>query len=170
VRPGRADLCHFNQPAVALASGKIPMFRSHDLQSLRFKLSCIAVLGCLLALSANAPSAAVTVQRDESFFTHLHTEKAMANVTVSPGRAGPVVITIQLETADEAPLEARSVSVTLTDPETSAPSQVAQAERIDGDQWQTRMSAPSPGRWMLGLGISISDTDRVDIESPILIR
>jgi hypothetical protein len=32
------------------------------------------------------------------------------------------------------------------------------------------MSAPSPGRWMLGLGILISDTDRVDIESPIMIR
>jgi hypothetical protein len=32
------------------------------------------------------------------------------------------------------------------------------------------MSAPSPGRWMLGLGISISDMDRINIESPILIR
>jgi copper transport protein len=108
------------------------------------------------------------VQPDESFFTHIHTEKAMANVTVSPGRAGPVVITIQLETADELTLEAKSVSVTLTNPGTA--SQVAQAERTDDNQWQARMSAPSPGRWMLGLGISISDTDRVDIESPIMIR
>jgi hypothetical protein len=32
------------------------------------------------------------------------------------------------------------------------------------------MSAPSPGRWMLALGISISDTDKVNIESPMLIR
>jgi hypothetical protein len=35
---------------------------------------------------------------DDNFFTHLHTEKAMANVTVSPGHAGPVEITVQLET------------------------------------------------------------------------
>jgi hypothetical protein len=146
------------------------MFRSHALQSLCFKLSCIPVLACLLALSANVPSAAVTVKPDESFFTHLHTEKAMANVTVSPGRAGPIVITIQLETPDEMPLEAKSVSVTLTNAAANSESQVAQAELVDGDQWQARMSAPSPGRWMLGLGISISDTNRVDIESPILIR
>jgi hypothetical protein len=140
--------------------------RKKTVKSLRFKLSCVAVLAALLALSANL-AAAVTMQ-PESFFTHLHTEKAMANVTVSPGRAGPVVITIQLETADELPLEAKSVSVTLTNPGTA--SQVAQAERTDDNQWQARMSAPSPGRWMLGLGISISDTDRVDIESPIMIR
>ena len=28
----------------------------------------------------------------------------------------------------------------------------------------------SPGRWTLGLGISISDTDRVNVKSPILIK
>lgn len=135
-----------------------------------FQSSMCLVTAAAFALSANAPSAAVTVQPDESFFTHLHTEKAMANVTVSPGRAGPVVITIQLETTDERPLQAKSVSVTLTNATASAEPQVAQAERTDDDQWQARMSAPSPGRWMLGLGISISDTDRVNIESPILIR
>ena len=52
---------------------------------------------------------------DDDFFTHLHAEKAMANVTVSPGRAGPVDITIQLETMEETPLTANAVSVTLSD-------------------------------------------------------
>jgi copper transport protein len=132
----------------------------------QIKAGVCPVTAAAFALSANAPSAAVTVQPDESFFTHLHTEKAMANVTVSPGRAGPVVIAIQLETTDELPLQAKSVSVTLTNATASA----EQAERTDDDQWQARMSAPSPGRWMLGLGISISDTDKVNIESPILIR
>jgi copper transport protein len=161
--------------------------KEKTMKSFLFRLTCITFLACLqaapsravqikagvcpvtaaaFALSANAPSAAVTVQPDESFFTHLHTEKAMANVTVSPGRAGPVVIAIQLETTDELPLQAKSVSVTLTNATASA----EQAERTDDDQWQARMSAPSPGRWMLGLGISISDTDKVNIESPILIR
>lgn len=135
-----------------------------------FQSSACLFTAAAFALSAKAPSAPITVQPDESFFIHLHTEKAMANVTVSPGRAGPVVITIQLETADELPLQAKSVSVTLTNATASAEPQVAQAVRTDDDQWQARMSAPSPGRWMLGLGVSISDTDRVNIESPILIR
>jgi hypothetical protein len=32
------------------------------------------------------------------------------------------------------------------------------------------MSTPVPGRWMLGLGIVISDSDKVSIEAPILIK
>jgi hypothetical protein len=58
-------------------------------------------------------AAPVASDPDESFFTHLHAEKAMANVTVSPGRAGPVQIAIQLENADELPLTAKAVTVTL---------------------------------------------------------
>ena len=39
----------------------------------------------------------------------------MANVTVSPARAGPVEIAIQLETVEEKPFSAKAVAVTLTD-------------------------------------------------------
>ena len=38
---------------------------------------------------------------DESFFIHLHDQKAMANVTISSVHAGAVEIAIQLETIEE---------------------------------------------------------------------
>lgn len=107
---------------------------------------------------------------DESFFTHLHTEKAMANVTTLPGRAGPVDITIQLETADERPLTARAVSVTLTNTRSGIAPQTAQAVRTGDDVWLVKMSAPTAGRWILALGITLPDFDKVSIESPVLIR
>ena len=107
---------------------------------------------------------------DDSFFTHLHAVKAMANVTVSPGRAGPVEIVIQLENADEMPLAAQAVSVTLGNPEGGIVPVTAQAERISADQWRAKMSAPLPGRWSLGLGITISPFDIVNVASPILLR
>jgi copper transport protein len=107
---------------------------------------------------------------DDSFFTHLHTEKAMANVTILPGRAGPVDITIQLETADERPLTARAVSVTLSNAQSGIAPQTAQAVRTGDDQWLVKMSAPAAGRWMLALGITLPDFDKVSVESPILIR
>jgi copper transport protein len=107
---------------------------------------------------------------DDSFFTRLHTARAMANVTILPGRVGPVDISIQLETADEAPLSASAVSVTLTDEASGVAPQTAQAVRTADDQWLVRMSAPRAGRWMLGLGITLPDLERVDVESPVLIR
>lgn len=117
--------------------------------------------------AAAAPAVADT---DENFFTHLHAEKAMANVTVSPGRAGPVEIAIQLENADELPLSADAVSVTLENSEGGVAAVTMDAIRISNDQWLVKMSAPVPGRWSLGLGITISANDTVNVVSPILIR
>jgi copper transport protein len=107
---------------------------------------------------------------DDDFFTHLHTEKAMANVTVSPGRAGPVDITIQLETMEEKPLAAKVVAVTLTDVQTGRRLPPVQATRTGEADWYVRIPMLTAGNWMLGLGISITDTDGVDVESPIPIK
>lgn len=117
--------------------------------------------------AAPAPAAS---EADESFFTHLHAEKAMANVTVSPGRAGPVEIAIQLEDANELPLAASSVSVTLGNIEHGVAPVTANAERVGHDQWRVTMSAPLSGRWSLGLDIHITPSDAVNVVSPILLR
>ncbi len=107
---------------------------------------------------------------DESFFTHLHTEKAMANVTVSPGRSGPVDITIQLETVDETPLTAKGVSITLSDIATGRKLPAIAASRSGEDGWHAKVASLASGTWMLGLAISISDADEVRVASPILIK
>ena len=119
---------------------------------------------------AKVAAAPDVIDADENFFTHLHAERAMANVTVSPGRAGPIEIAIQLENADELPLSADAVSVTLGNPEGGVEPVTMDAERVSNDLWRVRMSAPVSGRWSLGLGITISASDRVSVVSPILIR
>ena len=107
---------------------------------------------------------------DEGFFMHLHTDKAMANVTVLPARVGPVDITIQLETTDETPLVAKALSVTLTNANSAIAPQTAEAERTGDDQWLVKMSAPLAGRWILGLGITFQNFDILNVESPIIIK
>jgi hypothetical protein len=44
------------------------------------------------------------------------------------------------------------------------------AIKTGDNEWQVQTSLPVQGRWMLGLGILISDTDKVDVEAPILIK
>ena len=133
----------------------------------RRSLTGLALAMAALLSVAATPLAAAT--DDDSFFTHLHTEKAMANVTVSPGRAGPVEIAIQLETTDEAPLTAKAVSVTLVD-QSGRKLAPVEASRDGEDSWHVKVAQLTPGRWMLGLGISISEADHVSVESPILIK
>lgn len=131
-------------------------------------LAGVALAMAVLLMVAATPLVAAT--DDDSFFTHLHTEKAMANVTVSPGRAGPVEISIQLETTDETPLTAKAVSVTLVDTQSGRRLAPVKASRDGEDGWRVKVAQLTPGRWMLGLGISISDADHVSVESPILIK
>ena len=134
----------------------------------RRNLAGLALAMAALLSVAATPLAAAT--DDDSFFTHLHTEKAMANVTVSPGHAGPVEIAIQLETADETPLSAKAVLVTLVDTQTGKKLAPVEALRDGEDGWRVKVAQLTPGRWMLGLGISISEADHVNVESPILIK
>ena len=123
-----------------------------------------------MASQQPAPLAA-TDDPDEAFFTHFCNPKAMANITVSPGRAGPVEIAIQLEDGDERPLTtAHGVSMTLANPDRGIAPVTVIANHVGADKWVVRMDAPQPGRWLLHLGIKLSATDAVDIEAPILIR
>ena len=134
----------------------------------RRNLAGLALAMAALLSVAATPLAAAT--DDDSFFSHLHTEKAMANVTGSPGRAGLVEIAIQLETTDETPLSAKGVSVTLVDTQSGRKLAPVEASRDGEDSWHVKVAQLTPGRWMLGLGISISEADHVNVESPILIK
>src|SRR5262245_1680921 len=128
-------------------------------------------IGVLLAgLSCMTMERSLSAVSDDNFFTHLHTEKAMANVTVAPARVGPVELTIQLETVEELPLSAKAVSVTLTDTQTGRALQRIEAARQGDDQWLAAVSVPTAGRWMLALAIAITDSDKVDIAAPIIIK
>jgi hypothetical protein len=102
-----------------------------------------AALCFLAGATAAAPN-------DDSFLTHLHTEKA---VTVSPGRSGPVDIVIQLETVDETPLTAKGVSVTLSDTQTGRKLPTMVASQSGEDGWQVKVASLSTGN---GCSVSTS--------------
>jgi len=101
-------------------------------------------IGILLAaLSGMTLERSVGAVSDDNFFTHLHTEKAMANVTVSPARVGPVELTIQLETVEELPLTAKAVSVKLTDMQTGTALKTIEAARRGDDRWSAAVLVPA---------------------------
>jgi copper transport protein len=62
------------------------------------------------------------------------------------------------------------LSVTLSNPDLGVEPIPAQAQRMDDGRWRVRMMAPVAGRWILGLGILVSDFDKISVEAPILIK
>jgi hypothetical protein len=89
---------------------------------------------------------------------------------MSHSRAGAVDILVQLENAQEAPFTAQGLSVSLANPDMKIAAITANAERVESDKWHVRMSATTPGKWSLSLGVQIAPDDRVDMEAPILIE
>jgi hypothetical protein len=93
------------------------------------------------ASAERAPANAAAA--DDHFFTHICGAQAMANVTVTPGKSGPIEVLAQLEDGDEKPLAADRVSVTLSNEAAGAAPISAEAERVSNDSWRVRMLAPA---------------------------
>lgn len=107
---------------------------------------------------------------DEPFFTHLCGTRVMADVTVTPGRSGPVEVLIQLYDGDEKPLSVDALSVTLANPDKNVAPVTASAVRIAADKWRVTMMTAASGKWSLALGIDMKKDDRIDIAAPIVIE
>ena len=139
-----------------------------------FEIGSVGAKGPRLQIASTEPAVTATASArpaaaDEPFFTHICGTRVMANITVSPGRSGPVEVLVQLEDGDEKPLAVDALSVTLSNPDKGIAPVSATAERVSADSWRVRLTAASSGKWSLSLGIDMAKDDRVDIAAPILI-
>jgi periplasmic copper chaperone A len=134
------------------------------MSKIKLYAACLVLMTALPLIAKASPNPA-----DDSFFIHLHDQRAMANVTISAVHAGAVEIAIQLETVEEMPLKAESLSVTLSNPDKGIAPVTTQAQRTADDQWTVKMAASGAGRWSLGLGITIDPANTVNIAAPVLI-
>jgi copper(I)-binding protein len=114
-------------------------------------------------------NASPSASADEPFFTHICGTRVMADVTVTPGRSGPVEVLVQLYDGDEKPLIVDALSVTLANPDKAIAPVTASAMRIAADKWRVSMTTAASGKWSLALGIDMKKDDRIDIAAPILI-
>ena len=140
-----------------------------------FEIGSVGAKGPRLQIASTEPAVTATAPArpsatDEPFFTHICGTRVMANITVSPGRSGPVEVLVQLEDGDEKPLAVDALSVTLSNPDKGTAPVSAAAERVSADSWRVRLTAAASGKWSLSLGIDMAKDDRVDIAAPILIE
>lgn len=149
-------------------SGKIET--SFDVGSVGAKGPLLQITSTEAAPVPSRPPAKTSAPTDEPFFTHLCGTRVMADVTVTPGRSGPVEVLVQLYDGDEKPLTVDALSVTLSNPDKNIDPLTAPAERIAADRWRVSMTAATSGKWSLSLGIDVKKHDHIDITAPILIE
>ncbi len=102
---------------------------------------------------------------------HIHTEKAMAEVTMTPGHAGPMAATIVVMTGDFGPLDAKEIALVLSNPSAGIEQIKRQARKSDDGIWRVDdLTLPVPGQWTVRVDILVSDFERFRIEDRIDIR
>jgi len=96
---------------------------------------------------------------------HIHTDKAMFQVLVSPGEAGTDSFVLQLMQGDGSPLAAKQATLTLSLPERGIEPMERQARLGADGFWSVRnVPIPYPGRWHLRIDALVTDFEQITLQ------
>jgi len=131
----------------------------------------VVVIGVVGIWRFTPPPRALALKAEQPAFLHLHTERAMADVTIRPGRAGLSAIHVVLQTGEFTPLAAKELTVALSNEAAGIEPIVRTATRVEGATWRVAdVNLPISGWWQIRLSILISDFERVSINGTIGIE
>jgi copper transport protein len=130
---------------------------------------CVVIAGILAVVAGwrfTPPPRALAASAETPLAIHLHTEKAMFQVLISPGRAaGNGRFVLQLMTGDGSPLAAREATLALSLPERGIePLERAATLGADG-YWSVHgVPVPYPGRWHIRIDALVTDFEKISLE------
>jgi copper transport protein len=116
------------------------------------------------------PPRALAIAAAEPAYVHIHTAKAMADLTVTPGRTGPVAATMVIASGDFGPLEAKEVALVLSNPSAGIEPIRRTAQQAENGSWQVDdLVIPAPGAWTVRVYLLITDFEMARLEGEISI-
>lgn len=99
---------------------------------------------------------------------HIHSDKAMFQVLVSPGKPGVDDFVLQLMTGEAAPLIAKEVTLTLSLPERGIEPMERGASLGPDGYWHVRkVELPFAGRWHVRIDALVTDFEKVTLEDEL---
>jgi copper transport protein len=128
-----------------------------------------AVVAVILAVVAGwrftPPPRALAAAVQAPLALHMHSEKTMFQVLISPAEVGSNSFVLQLMNGDASPLAAKEATVTLSLPERGIESLERKAKLDTDGYWHLRdMPLAFPGRWHLRIEALVTDFEKVAME------
>jgi copper transport protein len=144
----------------------------------RHRLARVVVVETILVLAILAvastwrftpPPRALAVVATPPVSVHIHADKAMAEVTITPGRAGPVDVSAIVMAPDFSAMVPKEVVFVFSNSEAGVEPMRRKAALSDG-AWRTEgVIRPLPGQWQLRIDVLISDFEMVRLQEVIEI-
>lgn len=129
----------------------------------------LAILGLVAGWRLTPPPRALAAA--EPALVHLHDGETMADITVAPGRPGPVVITVRLTREDGAPIVAKELSLSLEQAGLGIEPLTRRGRLAEPGTWQVSgLIVPAPGTWTVTVTALIDDFDKIVLDGPLLVQ
>jgi copper transport protein len=130
---------------------------------------------CLLAAVAGwrftPPPRALIAPVTPPLSVHLHSDAAMFQVLVSPGKIGSNDFVLQLMTADAAILPAKEATLILSLPERGIEPIERRATPGGDGTWQVRgVMLPVAGRWQVQIDALVSDFQKITLQDELQVE
>jgi len=158
-------------PLLAQAGTRAALARN-SLAETALGLGVLLLVGALGTMAPTAhhhlPTADVPA---DAAFVHIHTEQAMAEVTIDPGRAGPANANIRLLDENFSELPANVVHLTLEPPAPGpAPVERDAVRQADGTWAVDGIDLPASGNWTVRVTIGGTNGTQIVLDGPIVIE
>jgi copper transport protein len=109
-----------------------------------------------------------TIVPETPLAIHIHTDKAMFQVLVSPGKPGMDDFVLQLMTGEATPLQAKEATLTLSLPERGIEPMERDAKLEPDGYWHVRkVELPFAGRWHVRIDALVTDFEKVTLEDDL---
>ncbi len=115
----------------------------------------LVVLGLAAGWRFTPPPRALAIAAAEPATVHIHSDEAMAEVTITPGHVGPATISAIIMTGDFGPLDAQSVTFVLTPPDAAQPRLIEARKPGDGTWAAKDVDLSKSGVWRLKLDLRV---------------
>jgi copper transport protein len=109
-----------------------------------------------------------TILPETPLAIHIHSDKAMFQVLVSPGKPGVDDFVLQLMTGEATPLKAKEATLTLSLPERGIEPIERDAALGPDGYWHVRkVELPFAGRWHVRIDALVTDFEKVTLEDEL---
>jgi copper transport protein len=132
----------------------------------------LAILGLVAVWRFTPPPRALAAAAEAAapIQIQLHQPQAAVDVTITPGHAGPVTISLSVLNGEMAPLPAKEVILTLANPGAGIEPIRAQARHIDGPTWRVEgLTVPAGGQWSVRVAVLVDEFAEAVLETHIQI-
>src|SRR5262249_49498981 len=139
--------------------------------SIMIELLAVAIVfGLVASWRFTPPPRSLLAAAQAPLHIHIHGDRAMADLTVTPSVAGRDIVVTVLD-GQFGPLRAKDVTLVIARPESGIEPLRLPAGRLDESRWKIdRVQLPVLGDWQLRLEILVSDFDKIVLEDRIVIE